>query len=120
MTRTKLEAARRRREGSESNGEVHELMRPITHGDDFRIGLSDATGVILFFRHTVNDVFFLQGFADARLVDGANNVHLVILPGVIAPIDVDDVVCAIDAKQRIGRVPVDVVHILRIGRGGQM
>ena len=59
MTGTKLEAARSGCEGSKSDGEVHQLMRPITHGNDFRIGLGDATRVIFFFGHTVNDVFFL-------------------------------------------------------------
>lgn len=118
MTGTKLEAARSGCEGSKSDGEVHQLMRPITHGNDFRIGLGDATRVILFFGHTINDVFFLQGFADARLVDGADYVDLVVLPGMIAAIDVDDVVGAIDAKEGVGGVPMNVMHPLRRIRGG--
>ena len=121
MTGSKFEAARSGCEGSKSDGEVHELMRPITYGNDFRIGLGDATRVILLFRHTVNDVFFLQRVADARLVDGTDDVDLVVLPGVIAAIDINNIVGAIDAKQGIGRVPMNVMHTSGgIGGGGQM
>ena len=38
----------------------------------------------------------------------------------IAAIDVDDVVGAIDAKKGVGGVPMNVMHPLRIRGGGQV
>jgi len=48
----------------------------------------------------------------AGLVHRAYNVHLVILPGVVAAVDLDDVV---GVEHRVGGVPVDVVHPCGVG-----
>ena len=44
-------------------------------------------------------------------VNRANNIHLIILPGFVASVHIDNVVCVVNAKNRIGCVPVDVVAL---------
>ncbi len=50
-----------------------------------------------------------------RSVERTHNVDLVILPGLVALVDVDDVVSVVDAEDGVGSVPVDVVAL----SGGQ-
>lgn len=51
LSRLEFESARLRRERSERDGEVHELMWLITDGDDSRIAVDDAARVVFFFRN---------------------------------------------------------------------
>ena len=85
-------------------------MRPITNGNYFRARLGDATRVVLLLGHAIDDVLLLCGLGDAWFVNRAYYVDLIILPRVIATIDVDDVVCTIDTKYRIGGIPVYIMH----------
>ena len=45
-------------------------------------------------------------------VNRAYDVDLIILPGLVALVDVDDVVGVVYAKDWVGGVPVDVVTLL--------
>ena len=120
MARSEFEAARGRCKRSKCDGEIHELMRPITHGNDFRARLSDTAGVVLLLGHAVYDVLLLCGLGDARFVDGADDVDLIILPRVVAAIDVHDVVCSIDTKYGIGGIPMYIMHPRRVCGGGHV
>ena len=88
-------------------------MRLVAHCNDSRMRLGDATGFILVFGHAVNDrgLFVLRGQV-ALPVNRAYDVDLIILPGLVALVDVDDVVGVVDAKDWVGGVPVDVVTLL--------
>jgi len=110
MSRSEFEAARGRRKRSESDGEIHELVRPIANGNYFWARLCDATGIVLLLGHTIDDVLLLCGLGDAWFVNRAYYVDLIIFPRVIAAIDVDDVVCPIDTKHRIGSIPGYIMH----------
>jgi len=120
MSRSKFEAARGRRKRSKGDGEIHELVRPITNGNYFWARLGDATRVVLLLGHAIDDVLLLCGLGDARFVNGAYYVDLIILPQVIVAIDVHDVVCAIDTKYRIGRIPVYIMHPRGVCGGGHV
>ena len=111
LARGELHAARGGGEGSEGDGEVHELMRFVAYGNDSRVGLSDATGLELVFGHAVNNGLFFVLVSPLRItpIDGTNDVHLIVLPRLVAAVDVDDMVGVINAKDRIGSVPVDVM-----------
>ena len=109
----KLHAARRRCEGSKGDREVHEFVRFVTDRDDPRVWLSNATGLELVFGHAVNNGLFFVPVPDfAGTIDGAYNVDLIVLPRLVAPVDIDDMVGVINAKDRIGSVPVDVMCLL--------
>ena len=117
MSRSEFEATRGWRKRSKCDGEIHELVRPITNGNYFWARLCDATGVVLLLGHAIDDVLLLCGLGDAWFINGANYVDLIILPRVIATIDVNDIVCPIDAKHRIGSIPVYIMHPGGIGGG---
>ena len=110
MSRSKFEATRGWRKGSESDGEIHELMRPIANGNYFWARLCDATGVVLLFGDTIDDVLLLCGLGNPWFVHRAYYVDLIVLPRVIATIDVDDVVCPINTKHRIRSIPMYIMH----------
>ncbi len=117
MTRPELEATWCWCEWPESDGEVHQLMGPIANGNDFGIGLCDPTRIIFLFCHTIDDVLFLRGVCVcARLIDRAHNVDLIILPRVVATIDLDDVVMFVSSKEGVRGVPMDVVHTSWVSR----
>ena len=75
--------------------------------------LGDATRFILVFGRAVNDgsLFVLRGQV-ALPVNRAYDVDLIILPGLVALVDVNDVVGFIDAKDGVCGVPVDGVTLL--------
>ena len=108
----KLHATRRRGEGAKCDGEIHEFMWFVTYRDDSGVWLRNATSLELIFGHAVNNgLFFVLRTALSGPIDRANNVDLVILPRLIAPVDVDDMVGIIYAKYRIGCVPMDIVRL---------
>lgn len=45
------------------------------------------------------------------MIERTNDVDLVVLPGLIALVDVNDVVSVVNAENGIGGVPVDVVAL---------
>ncbi len=107
----KFEATRSWSKRSERDGEVHEVIRPIANCDDSRIWLSDSARLELFFGDQVDDVPLLPGFIQVGLVDGANDVDLIIFRWMIAGVHVNDVVSLIDSEDRVRGVPVDVVNL---------
>lgn len=87
-----FESAGLRRERTEGDGEVHELVGLVADGDDARIGIGDATRIVLFFGHVVDDVLFGVLLVRARRVHGTNDVDLVVFERNVVLVDVDDVV----------------------------
>lgn len=86
-------------ERPECDGKVHQLLRLVADGDDARVGAGDPTRVVLFFGHGVDDVALRVGVA--RPVHRADDVDLVVLPWLVALVDVDDVVCVVDPENWI-------------------
>ena len=89
---SELEAAGLRRERSERDGEVHELVGLVADGDDARIGIGDAASVVLLLGHVVDDVLFGVVLVRAGRVHGTDDVHLVVLERNVVLVDVDNVV----------------------------
>ena len=85
-------------------------MRLVADGHDGRLGVGDAARVKLLPADTVDDV--LLRVLDARLGDGADDVGLVVLPRLVADIDINDVIGVVQPEHRVGLVPVDVVQLL--------
>lgn len=111
LPRSKFQAARRGGEGAECDGEVHEVMGLVADGNYPRVGLGDAAGIVLGFVDAVDNVLLVTFRVPFSLfVHGAHYVDLVILPGVVACVDVDDVVGVVNAEDGVGGVPVDAVH----------
>ena len=109
-----LHAPRGGGEGSKGDSEIHELMGLVAYGNHSRVRLGDATGLELIFGHAVNNRLFfvlMKGtWTWAGLaIDWTNDVHLIVLPRLVAGIDVNDMVGIINAKDRVGSVPVDVM-----------
>lgn len=113
VTRMKLQSTGGGRERAESDGEIHQLMRPIAQRHDLGSGLRDSTRVVLLFGDTVNDVLLLIFHGDTRFVDGTHNVHLIVLPRVIATVDLDHVI-RWGSKHGIGCIPMNGMDL---GRG---
>jgi len=107
-----LHAPRSGSEWTKSNGEVHEFVWLIADGYHSRMRLRDATRLVLVFGYAVDhwSLFLLWGCMSLS-VDRAYDVHLIILPGFIPTIDIDDVIGVVNAKNRVGCVPVDVVAL---------
>ena len=80
-----------------------------SHNFRFRIG--DPARIILFPTDTVDNMPFWV--ASARLGHGANQVDLVIFPGLVANVDIDHVISVVKPEERIGSIPVNVVNFFR-------
>ena len=104
-----LHPSRSRRERPERDGEVHQLVRFGALSNDTRVWIDDAAGVVLLLVDAVDDVG-LDGLRPRPpLVERADDVDLVVLPGLVSPVHVDDVVGVVYSKDGVARVPVDVV-----------
>lgn len=91
-------------EGPEGDGEVHKILRLITDSNYSGFRIRNPATVKLFFVYTVNDVFLStvhSGWAD--------DVHLVILPGVVILVHFYHMAMA--TKHGVGYVPI---HINRL------
>ena len=104
-------------ERSEGDGEVHQPVRLVANGNNCWLGIGDSARVKLLTADAVDDVFFRV--LDAGLGDWADDVDLVILPGFIANIDVDNVIGVVNSEHGVGLVPVDVVKLLGVSHGSQ-
>ena len=94
---------------AEGYGEVHELVRLVALGDHSRVGVGDPARVELLLADTVDDVPLNVLPSGTSPVQGTDYIDLVILPWLVAVVDIDDVVCVVYAEDRIGSVPVHVV-----------
>ena len=95
----------------ESYREVHQFMRLVADGDHPGVGVGDPARVVLVLAHAIDDVGLHVVAMRARTINGANDIDLVVLPGLVAAIDVDDVIGVVDAEDRVRRVPVNVVAL---------
>ncbi len=109
-----LEAAWGGGEAAEGDGEVHEAVGLIADCHDPGLGVGNPAGLILLLGDTVDDVA-LRRVPGASLGNWADEVDLVVLPGEVATVDVDNVVSVVDPEHGVVPVPVDVVDVL--GRG---
>jgi len=89
---SELESAGLRCERAEGDGEVHELVRLVAHGDDARIGVGYAARVVLLLGHVVDDVLLGVVLVRPRRVHRTDDVHLVVLERNVVLVDVDDVI----------------------------
>lgn len=87
-----------RREWTEGDGEVHELVRLVADGNDPRVWIGNAARVVLFLRHVVNDVLFSIVFVRAGRVNRANNVDLIVFKWNVVLVDVNNVICVVYPK----------------------
>lgn len=112
---TKLQTPRLRSERSEGNGEIHELVRLVTHGDDARRRVSDPARVVLLLAHIIYNIFLSLLIAGVLIIDWTDDIDLIILKGDIAFVDIYDVVCVVYPEYRVGSIPVYVMHLGRVG-----
>ena len=112
FARRELHAPGSGSEGTKGYGEVHEFMWLVAHGNHSRMRLRDATRLILIFGYAVDhwSLFLLLGCMSVS-VDRAYDIHLIILPRLISPVHINNVISVINAKNRVGCVPVDVVAL---------
>ena len=79
------------------------------------LGISDAARFVFFAADTIDDMPF--GVSIGSTANRANDVDLVVFPGKIAGIDINDVIGIVQAEHGVVSVPVDVVDLL--GGGDQ-
>ena len=103
-----LQASRCGRERSESDGKVQQLMGLTANGHNFRFRIGDPARIILFPTDTVDDMPFWV--ASARLGHGANQVDLVIFPGLVADVDIHHMIGIVQPEHGVGSVPVDIMN----------
>lgn len=101
LTGSEFEAAGLRRERPECDGDVHTAVRLITDGDDTGILALNGARLVFVLRHIVNDVLLGVVFVGAWWIQGADDVHLVVLIGHIVLIHVYDVVRVVYPKHWI-------------------
>lgn len=112
-----LEAAGLRRERSEGDGVVEQLVGLITDGDDSGCRIGDTTRVVLLLGDIVDDVPLGILLVGARSVHGAYNVHLVVIELSIALVHRDYVVGVVYPEDGVRGVPVDVERFGAIADG---
>ncbi len=81
-----------RREWTEGDGKVHELVRLVADGNDPRVWIGDAARVVLLLRHVVNDVLLRVVFVRSGRVNWTDDVHLVVLERNVVLVHVDYVI----------------------------
>lgn len=115
LTRLELHLLGGRGEGSEGDGEVHQVPGLITYSNDPGVGLDDCACVELLLLDAVDDV-------PLRGVDptGTDDVHLIILVRVRVLVNLDDILIVstvTSTEYWVGDVPVDVKRLASPGRG---
>ena len=98
-------------EWSKGDGKVHQFMRLIANCNNSRIGIGDATWLIFIFANTVNYISLYIIAVSSWTIHRADDVNLIILPGIVAAIDIDDMVSVVNPKDWICCVPVDIVTL---------
>ena len=84
-------------------------MRLGALGYHSRVVRHDSTRVVLLFGDTVDDV--LLNVRMSMLVERADDIDLIVLPWLVALVDVNDVVIVVNMKDRICGVPVDIMTL---------
>lgn len=85
-------------EGSKRNRHQSHVSRLITYGNNSRIGIGDATRLILDFRDVVDDEFLRLILVSAHIVQRTDDVNLIVLEVEIALVDVNHVVVVVYSK----------------------
>lgn len=80
----------------------------VANSDDARRRVRDAARIVLFLGHVVDDVPLDVLLLGSRAVDGADDVHLVVLERDVALVHVDDVVRVVNAEDWIRGIPVNI------------
>ena len=86
-------------------------MRLVADGNHPGVGIGDPARVVLVLTHAVDDIGLHVVAMRARAINGANDIDLVVLPGLVAAIDVDDVIGVVDAEDGVRRVPMNVMTL---------
>ena len=113
LSGVELHAVGGRREGAEGDGEVHEFVGLGALRDHPGVGAHNAAGVVLLLVHAVDDIGLHLVGQRPPLVERADDVDLIVLPRLVAAVDVDDVVCVVYPEDWVARVPMDVVALLQ-------
>ena len=100
LSRSEFESAGLGRERAKRDGEVHEFVRLVTHGDDPWIGVGNAASVVLFFWDVVDDVLFSVVLVCSRSIDGADDVYLVVFEGDVVFVDVNNMIRIVYPESR--------------------
>jgi len=87
-------------------------VRLVADGHNLGFGIGDPAGVELLFADTVDNMRLWV--SDSCFGERANDVHLVIFPGLVAGVDVHNVVRVVQPEHGIGPVPVNVVNFARL------
>ena len=112
LARPELHAPGGGREGAEGDGEVLEVLLLLADGHNLGPGAAHPAVVEVLDGDAVDDVL-LHG------VLGTHQVKLVVLPGQVVLVHVDDVVGVVYTEYWVGAVPVDKVCLHCAGDGGQ-
>ena len=104
LSRFKLESSGSGAEGSECDGEVHELLRFVANCHNFWPWISHSAIVKLFFRNTVDDMLF-------KRVMRTNEIQLIILPWKVSVIHIHDMISIVYSEYGIGGVPIDHMNL---------
>lgn len=91
-----------RRKRPKGDGEEHHLLRLVADGDDPRIGVRDATRLVLDLGDVVDDVLLCFVVECARLVRRTDDVHLIVLERQVALVDVDYMVSVVYPEAKWG------------------
>ncbi len=93
-------------------GEIHQFVWLVTHSHHFRVGTDNSAVLVLLSGDAVYDVaLYFCGISTLRVV-GTNEICLVELVGLVVPVDVNDVICVVNAKHWIRRIPEDSKQFL--------
>ena len=101
LPRLELHPTRCGRERPERDREVHEAVRLVADGHYLRPGVGNSTRLKVFFADTVDHMLLT--------VLRTNQVKLVVFPGQVALVHIDDVLRVVDPEHGVGAVPVDEV-----------
>ena len=94
---------------SEGDGEVHQPVRLVANGNNLRLGVGDSARVKLLAAYAVDDVRFR--ISHTRFWDWTDDVDLVVLPRLVARVDIDNVIGVVKSEHWVGSVPVNVMNL---------
>ena len=83
-------------------------MRLIADGHNLRFWIGDPARVELLFADTVDDMRLWVSYSGFG--ERANDVNLVVFPGLVARVNVHNVVRVVKPEHGVGPVPVNVVN----------
>ena len=106
----KLHTARSWTKISECDGEVLKSFGFVANGNNFWSLIVHSARIILFLRHTVDDVLL-------GAILWANEIQLVVFPRKIAFVNINNIVGVVQTKDGVGCIPEHKVGLNGIGTG---